>query len=119
MEAIVSKQENSIEMRNCLQNLIKENEVLKRVIVEKNNEIEKNNENNIKLQKKNLQLNKKITALKIQKFTNSSEIVEKESDKNDLNLIKNGLLKENNLPITLDWRINCLQNEFASILLLV
>ena len=101
-------------MKNCLQDLIKENESLKRVIVNKNSEIERVNDSNTKLQKKTIQLNKKITALKIQKFTNSSQIIEKEAEKNDLDLRNQGLLTGNSLPITLDWRINSLKNEYAS-----
>lgn len=114
LEIIISKQENTFESKNCLQDLIKENESLKRVIVNKNIEIDKLNEANVKLQKKTIQLNKKITALKIQKFTNSAQVLEKESEKNEMDLRKNGLLSENTLPITLDWRINNLRTDYAS-----
>ena len=115
LDIIVSNQENSLGMKSCLQDLIKENESLKRVIVSKNNEIEKANESNVKLQKKTIQLNKKITAMKIQKFTNSSQILEKETEKSVMDLKKMPLFIENNLPITLDWRINNLKPvEYAS-----
>lgn len=116
LDIIVSNQENSLGMKSCLQDLIKENESLKRVIVSKNNEIEKSNESNVKLQKKTIQLNKKITAMKIQKFTNSSQILEKETEKSVMDFKKMPLFIENNLPITLDWRINNLKPvEYASI----
>jgi len=114
LDIISSKQEKSIEMKNCLQDLIKENDSLKRVIANKSNEIEKSNDNNVKLQKKTLQLNKKITALKIQKFTNSSQILDNETEKIELNFRQFGFFLENNLPITLDWRINSLKPEFSS-----
>lgn len=113
LEIVVSR-DSSLDMKSCLQELIKENEGLKRVIVNKNNEIEKLNEGNLKLQKKNLQLNKKITAMKIQKFTNSAQILEKETEKSVLDIGKTPLFSENNLPITLDWRINMLKSEYSS-----
>lgn len=116
LDIIVSNQENSPEMKSCLQDLIKENESLKRVIVTKNNEIDKANEANLTLKKKTIQLNKKITAMKIQKFTNSTQILENETEKNVTDLKKTTSFVENNLPITLDWRINHLKPEYASMI---
>lgn len=116
LEIVVSK-ESALEMKSCLQELIKENEGLKRALAAKSNEIEKANEANVKLQKKTVQLNKKITALKIQKFTNSAQLLEKETEKSVADF-KSAPLFENNLPITLDWRMRNLKVEYASTLLL-
>lgn len=112
LDLILQKTESRSDLKSSLQELIKENENLKRIIVAKNLEIEKNEESIIKLQKKTVQLNKKINALKIQKYTHTTQTTnEKEKDETDINY---SLLDELKIPITIDWRVKTLKAEFSS-----
>lgn len=126
LEGDITSYMSQDKLRKSLTEMMKENENLKRELLLKNKEIENQNEKIQKLQTKVVRLTKKIDSLKARRIAKSDNVANVDAEEKDVDFLKKAapettkkddplnLLLQNLIPLSLEFRANCLKIEYSS-----